>query len=110
MVIKQEVFVPLNTTSKWLLQHGYSRAGTLDSVVLALVVPGGCHGLVASEGVRGRVKDSPEHHWCHKGHSRVPAPGRGGEDRALRQLLTADPRPRQPRSKLEYLKYWGVPP
>lgn len=107
MVIKQEVFVLLSTTSKWLLQHRYSRVRTSDAVVLALTVPGGHHGPVAPERMGGRVKDSPKHHWCHKGHSRVPAPG--GENPALCQPFTADI-PEQPRSKLKYVKYWGVPP
>lgn len=77
MVINQEVFV-LNTTSKRLSQHRHSCAQRSDSVVLALMVLGGQHGSVAPEGTGGRVKDSPKHPWCPKGHSRVPAPG--GED------------------------------
>lgn len=57
MVIKQEVFVLLNTTAKQRLQHR-----TLDSVVLALMVLEGQHGSVALEGTGGQAKDCPKQH------------------------------------------------
>lgn len=79
----------------------------LDSAVLAMMVSGGQDSSVAPEGIQGRVRDSREHHSCHKGHSCVPAPG--SEDWALRQPLTAD-LPKQPKSELKYLKSWGVLP
>lgn len=68
MVIKQEVFVLLNTTAKQLLQHR-----TLDSV-LALMALGGQRGSVALEGVGGHAKDSPKQH-----QGAQPCPSTGGE-------------------------------
>jgi len=64
-----------------------------DPVVLALLVPGGQHGSVAAQGVEGRLEDSPKHHPCHEGHSRVLAPGVRTEPRTSRSLPTSPENP-----------------
>lgn len=59
----------------------------------------------ALEGVGGRHKDCPEHHWCLKGHSNVLAPG-----------LRTEPAPaahcsphQATQIQTKYLRCWRVP-